>query len=231
MISPTVILLAGFASMYPPPLPFFERTRPAPRSSFKMASRNFFEIVFSSATALMSSGLPGSTPARCTIAFSPYFPFIVSTRVNLRDEHRQHPRRGSRRCAPCPPGGRSPTSRVVALACRRGERGRPHAPSRPMAPRCRRTARVSSGTPGAVHAIACRPRSVGAPQGHAVPKGGSGGPVNTLPISLRERAQHGPVGQPATRGLVSYEIVEAFLGGGRPIRAFGPDRLDRRQSR
>jgi hypothetical protein len=68
----------GRARTKPPPLPFLLWTNPALRKSPRMASRNFFGIAFFAAISATSVGFPGSAPARCTIAFRPYFPFFVS---------------------------------------------------------------------------------------------------------------------------------------------------------
>ena len=48
------------------------------RNSPRMASRNFFGMALAAAMSATSAGWPGGMPARCTIAFSPYLPLLVS---------------------------------------------------------------------------------------------------------------------------------------------------------
>ena len=61
---PTLISCAGRANEYPPPLPFFEKTKPALRSSPRIVSRNFFGISFASAMSFTSVASPTARPAR-----------------------------------------------------------------------------------------------------------------------------------------------------------------------
>ena len=78
MTCPIMISLAGLDRAYPPFGPFFERRKPLLRSSSRIVSRNYFEILFRVAMSVTKAVCPGSRPARSTSAFRPYLPFLVS---------------------------------------------------------------------------------------------------------------------------------------------------------